>query len=108
MRAGFLIPFILAFAAGCVSPEEQARRAAELEAQRDAACRATGYQPGTEDYADCRAALAERAQEVARQRIEAMQRAMDQEIATPLSPIVPSRDMGDAMGNNMGMSNWRN
>jgi len=58
-----LLPLLLA---ACTSPESEAQARAEIAARDDAKCKNAGYQPGTLNYDDCMAKLAEQREQVDR------------------------------------------
>lgn len=51
-----LVAFLVA---GCASPQTEAQAQAAMDAKDDAKCQSAGFQPGTANYDQCRAKLAD-------------------------------------------------
>lgn len=54
-----LLILVALLVTGCTSAETEARAKAEADAKDDAKCQSAGFQPGTLNYDQCRAKLAD-------------------------------------------------
>jgi hypothetical protein len=56
MRTVIVVLCVMSLA-GCVSPRQQAQRAAAVQQMDDSQCQGMGYKPGTELYLKCRTTI---------------------------------------------------